>query len=188
MAKKPKKAELIPVLKELFSIIKPAKEDGTSDEPPIDGTIKEQLSYATKAAGLLEKGDEISTETAKFFTAYEISHGATVPPSKEEKAAAAAEAKTKAAEAKAEAKTKKAPKVAEDSYGRASSIVDAIKEKCPATREELVEAADKLYVKNTGKSTNERAAKWPLRYAFPVLEGLGLVEEKKDGKISVKGV
>lgn len=94
MAAKPKKADMVAVATEMNVLLKP--------DPPIDTDAKapKLMTQIKKAAGLLEKGDEISKDTAKFFNDQEIDHDGTTKAAK----------KKKAPEKKAAPAKKKAPK------------------------------------------------------------------------------
>ena len=103
MAKKPEKKEMVAVATELNGILKP--------DPPIDtkATAVKLMGMIKKGASLLEKGDNISKDTAEFFTTQKIEFKATVKVPKKE-APAKKEAPTKKKTPKKEAPAKKKDK------------------------------------------------------------------------------
>lgn len=80
--------------------------------------------------------------------------------------------------AKKETAPAKEKKVKADSgYTRSHALVDALEANSGSTREQIVAAADKLYVKNGGK-TNPNVSNYMFGYVAPSLLILGIIEQE----------
>ena len=86
------------------------------------------------------------------------------------------------------AKKKTTAPVLNKNYSRSRAAAETILKKCPAKRKTIMEEADKLWVKKTGKPSTPKAATVALSYIFPFLEALGVIEEDKKGRITIKGL
>lgn len=140
----------------------------------------------------IDPRDAFSDEAKAIIAELDIEIEWAAAPAKAEKPAGAKKAAPKKAAGEKVEKPVAAPKAkketapakekrakADSGYTRSNALVDALEANPGDTREQIVAAADKLYVKNGG-NTNPNVSNYMFGYVVPSLLILGIV--KQEGK------
>lgn len=80
---------------------------------------------------------------------------------------------------------KRKKKTSEPAFQRVDAFKEAMNNHAPATKEEIMDIADEIYLDRTGRKASDAGRKWPENYGFPVLEAFDLLIINDDGTVEL---